>query len=258
VYTVDYMNDTQFPIEKPWYTTGGGIAFLGVLGVILLGMFIFGGFVAYYAYQIRQGNGPDIAKHIQGSKNFSTITGSDTGTVTKATDPTPFIRPFNPQFGNLDSKITIIAFIDFECPYSQESFPIFESVRERYEPAVHFVFKQFPLTSIHPLAIKAGLAGACANAQDTFWPYYSRLFTTKNLSNDALLSSADQLGLNRMIFDTCLSSRQFERNVNQDIQDGLALGVRGTPTYFIGSTKLEGVVPEEVWDSVILSAIQSQ
>ena len=59
-------------------------------------------------------------------------------------------------------------------------------------------------------------------------------------------------------FSSCLDTERYEQQINEDIRDGITLGVRGTPTYFIGSKKLEGVVPSEVWNAEIIRALQSQ
>ena len=252
------MDDDSFLHQIPWYKTAGGITFLGILSTLFFGFLLFGGFVTYYAYQIKQGNGSEIVQKINASKNFSTASGTVSGQITNTIDPTPYIRPHNPKYGNSASPVTIIAFIDFECPYCQESFSTFEEIREQYGSGVHIIFKHFPLATIHPFATRAGFAAACADEQNAFWPYYIDLFETKALSKDALLQSADTVGLNTTLFKTCLESEKYSRNISQDIQDGINLGVRGTPTYFINSKKLEGVVPKKIWDTEIIHALQNK
>ena len=251
------MEDQHFPEQKAWYKTGGGVVFLGILAVLLLILIIFGGFVTYYVYQIRAGHGADIARQFQEEQHFSTLTEADNAAETPGQDPTPFIRQHNPQFGNAESPVKIIAFIDFECPYCREAFPTFEHIREQYGSGVHIVLKHFPLASIHPLATRAGLAASCADEQDSFWPYYNQLFAMRTLSRDALVEHAATIGLNIDTFTACLDSERYQQFLTQDIQDGFDLGVRGTPTYFVGSKKLEGVVPLTVWNDEIIRAIQS-
>lgn len=245
--------------EQPkWYKTGAGIVFLGVLSMIAVGGLLFLGFVGYYTLQIHRGNGDDIAAELREAKQkFS----SDPSLASAASSSqvesiAPYIRPFDPKFGNTDSPVTILAFIDFECPYCQASYSTFEQLRDRYEAGVHIIIKQFPLDSIHPYARQAALAAACANEQDAFWDYYSLLFTKKDLSKEALLNYSTTLGLKDDVFADCLNSRRYDSSINQDIQDGLALGVRGTPTYYVNTTKLEGVIPLTTWDETILAAIK--
>lgn len=251
------MDDNKLQIQIPWYKTAGGITFLSVLGIFFLIVLVFVGFVAYYAYQIQIGNGANIARQIQASKKFSTSKEiSNIAVVAKDIDPSPYIRPYNPRFGNMDSPVTIIAFIDFECPFSQQAFSIFEKIRNHYESGVNIIFKYYPLTSIHPLAEQASLAASCAQAQNAFWPYYKQLFETKTLSKDELIANAEAIGLDKDIFTICLEKETYKNQIMQDMQDGLDLGVRGTPTYFIKSKKMEGVVPLDMWNTEIIKALQ--
>ncbi len=128
------MIDGQSQEQTPWYKTGGGVAFLGALGILFLIFLVFSGFVMYYIYQIQEGNGDEIARQIQADKNFSTSESTDNNFVVNNTaDPSPYIRSYNPQFGNINSPVKIITFIDFECPYCHSSFPTFETIREQYE-----------------------------------------------------------------------------------------------------------------------------
>ncbi|PIR76677.1 MAG: hypothetical protein COU32_00780 [Candidatus Magasanikbacteria bacterium CG10_big_fil_rev_8_21_14_0_10_42_10] len=253
------MHDQQFPPNNPWYKTGGGIAFLGILGVLLVSVLSFAGLVGYYALQIHNGNGAQIVQGLQETKSkFSTDPHLAAGNTQVAIqDITPYIRQFDPQYGNLTSHVTILAFIDFECPYCQASYTTFEQLRKRYEAGVHIVFKQFPLESIHPFAMQAALAAGCAEEQNNFWPYYELLFTKKDFTTNALFSYAKTLGLNESLFETCVTTQRYRSQILQDMQDGLDLGVRGTPTYFVGTTRLEGVISLDDWDKQIITAIQS-
>lgn len=245
--------------QKPWYKTGGGIVFLGILAMIALGGLLFAALIGYYVYQIRQGNGDQIAEQIsKANTNFSTVAGTENGTTTTGQDPTPFIRPYNPQLGDPRSPVIIMAFIDFECPYCQEAYTTFETIRATYGTDTHIVFKHFPLPSIHPLATRAALAASCAEEQDRFWEYYQVLFKSKALSKENLLQSATTVGMNTQLFTTCLESERYRAQIEQDIRDGQALGVRGTPTYFVGTKKLEGVISLDTWNDEIVSRIQQQ
>jgi len=252
------MHDDQFP-QTPWYKTGAGITFLGILGIFVTLIVGFSGLVGYYSVKIQKGQGEDIAQSLAEARtSFSVKQGASQDTAYTIQDIAPYIRKTDPQYGNLTSPVTIVAFIDFECPYCQEAYPTFETLRQKYADGIHIIFKHFPLDSIHPSATKAALAASCAAEQKQFWPYYQLLFTKKDLSTEALLSYADTLGLNTSVFEACFSSERYRTQIFQDIQDGLDLGVRGTPTYFINTTRLEGVIPLSTWNTEIISAIQSQ
>jgi len=253
------MEDISPQAQKPWYKTGGGIVFLGILGTIGVGGLLFTMLIGYYVYQIRQGNGDQIAANIsKANTNFSTADGTEKGTATTGQDPTPYIRAYNPQLGDPQSPVIIMAFIDFECPYCQEAYTTFEAIRATYGTDTHIVFKHFPLPSIHPLATRAALAASCAEEQDRFWEYYKVLFETKALSKENLLESATKVGMNTQLFTACLESERYRVQIEQDIRDGQTLGVRGTPTYFVVRKRLEGVTSPETWNTEIITAIQQQ
>jgi protein-disulfide isomerase len=120
------------------------------------------------------------------------------------------------------------------------------------------VFKHFPVESLHPNAVAAATAATCAADQKKFWEYHNLLFTDKQLDQDSLLAEAQKLGLNLEKFQTCLTSQLHVKNIEQDLADGATLGVRGTPTYFVNTTKIEGSVDQSVWDQVVVNELKKK
>ncbi|KKS53021.1 MAG: DSBA oxidoreductase family protein [Candidatus Magasanikbacteria bacterium GW2011_GWD2_43_18] len=261
MWYTDYnsMHDQQFP-EKSWYKTGGGIVFLGILSILVALLIAFFSFVAYYIYQIRTGNASAIEQTLQqAAPNFSFLSTKTKDTPTQQLqETTPFIRSFNPQIGDPSNPVTLLAFIDFECPYCQEAYPAFQQMMEKYDSAIHVVFKQFPLTTIHAQAMAAAVASTCAQEQDMFWEYYESVFTSRDLSDEGLLLAATRTGLTESIFTSCIDSDRYAHNITQDIQDGIDLDVRGTPTYIVNGKKIEGVLTADMWDTIMIDAIQSR
>ncbi len=166
------------------------------------------------------------------------------------------IRSHNPRKGNPEAPLKILAFIDFECPYSQESYSIFQKVIAQFGPAIDVVFKHFPIDAIHPNATPASLAATCAQEQGKFWPYYDRLFQMKRLDSASLLSYAQELSLSLASFEQCRNAETYLKNIEEDLADGVRLGIRGTPTYFVNGKKIEGVIDEKQWRTIILDALQ--
>jgi protein-disulfide isomerase/rhodanese-related sulfurtransferase len=133
------------------------------------------------------------------------------------------------------APLTIVEFGDFECPACGLSEDAARQIRAQYGDRIRFVFRQFPLTRIHPQAEKAAEASECAAEQGKFWESVEKLYARQaDLSVDALKRYAAELGLNQSRFDQCLDSGETAERVKQDLADGHALGVNGTPTYFIG------------------------
>jgi len=103
------------------------------------------------------------------------------------------------------------------------------------------VFRQFPLARIHPYAEKAAEASECAAEQGKFWEAVDRLYAGQNdLSEQALARYGRDIGLDEKRFHECLSSGETASRVRRDVEDARALGVRFTPTFFIGRRMVEG------------------
>ena len=140
--------------------------------------------------------------------------------------------------GNPAAKIAVVEFADFQCPYcsrfARETLP---GLEERYLETgrVQFVFMHFPLVGIHPLAQRAAAGSMCAGHQGRFWEMHDRLFAQPTRDNLlALDGHASALGLNRRQFDACLDAAATAKRIERDTATAKVLGVRGTPTFFVG------------------------
>ena len=123
---------------------------------------------------------------------------------------------------------------------------------DTYAGAANLVYKFLPLTSIHPNALNASEAMACANDQGKFWPYYHYVFNSKKLTEKDLKATAVALGLEPTVFNNCLASHKHRADIEADVNEAISLGVRGTPTYFINGDVIEGGADRSVWDATIL------
>ena len=146
--------------------------------------------------------------------------------------------------GNLQSPVMVVEFGDFECPLCGTEQPIVDAIRRVYGDRAKFVFREFPLTKIHPQAEKAAEAAECADAQGKFWEMADSLYANQaDLSETALEHYAAGLGLDQGRFNQCLSSGSMAARVQEDLDDGHALQVRGTPTIFIGGQAFLRAIP---------------
>ena len=131
----------------------------------------------------------------------------------------------------------------FECPVCGRGEAVARETRARYTREVRFLFRQFPLERIHPFAKKAAEASECAGEQGKFWDMVEKIYSRQeDLSTQGLVRDAVELGLDQARFNQCLSSGAMAERVGRDMADGRALGVRATPTFFIGQQKIEGVL----------------
>ncbi len=155
-----------------------------------------------------------------------------------------------PEMGAANAPVTIIAFSDYECPYCKRAHTVVDEVMKKYDGKVKLVYRDYPLP-FHEHARPAAEAANCANAQGKFWPYHQKLWDASDLSTDKLKAMAGELGLDQQKFDDCLAKSQFKADIDKDIADGSAVGVTGTPAFFINGRMLSGAQPFEKFKEVI-------
>jgi protein-disulfide isomerase len=164
-----------------------------------------------------------------------------------------YIANYSAVLGNENATVYVIEFSDYECPYCQASEGTNQDIISRLKEGdstweapvpkviedyvntgkVKLVFRNFPL---HTNSKEAALAAACAQEQGKFWVYHSMLFENYNaLTNIDLKKYASDINLNLNQFNQCLDSNKYQNNIDNDMKDGDALGVSGTPTFFIGN-----------------------
>ncbi len=156
--------------------------------------------------------------------------------------------------GNLNAPVKIEEFSDFQCPFCARHVAQTEpALRERYiatGQVVH-VFRHFPLTQIHPLAVPAAKAAYCAGQQAPalFWEMHDWLFanqSTWNRADDAVAQfrqAALGFGAQAAAFDACVADPATEARIQRDLNEGISRGVQGTPAFFINDWFLSGAYP---------------
>jgi protein-disulfide isomerase len=162
------------------------------------------------------------------------------------------LQPADPSIGNTAAPVTIVEFSDFQCPYCQRAAPTLKQLREKYGEKVRVVWKDFPLTQIHPQAFRAAEAGHCAAEQGKFWEYHDKLFASQQaLQPDFLKQYAKEMSLDGAKFDACMDASKYAEQVRDNVAAGSQLGVNSTPTLFVNGRRLEGAQPYDVIASVI-------
>jgi protein-disulfide isomerase len=162
------------------------------------------------------------------------------------------IEETDPFLGSESAPVTLIEFSDFQCPFCQRVAPTLKRLRETYGDKVRVVWKDFPLTQIHPQAFKAGEAAHCAGEQGKYWEYHDRLFAKQQELQPAdLKKHAADLGLEPAKFDACLDASKYGERVRNGVAQGTRLGVNSTPTIYINGRMLSGAQPYETFVAVI-------
>ncbi|MEZ4666487.1 MAG: DsbA family protein [Anaerolineae bacterium] len=171
----------------------------------------------------------------------------------KPTQPINVSVDDDPSWGPQDAPVTIVEFSDFQCPFCGRFHrETYDQLRKDYEGKIRFVYRDFPILSLHPNAEISAEAADCANEQGKYWEYHDLLLSNQDKSFPADLTHfASQLNLNMTAFGECTSSRRYQQEVATDVQDGQSYGVTGTPTFFINGQPLVGAQPYAVFASAI-------
>lgn len=188
--------------------------------------------------------------------------GRDGGTVTVAAPapsgqvveaPQPTQSPYTrydiptegfPSRGPEDAEITIVEFSDFECPFCRRFHDqTYQDLLEAYPGKIRFVYRNLPLTSIHPNAMPAAIASLCANDQNAYWEFHDKLFSNEALGETTYVQYAADLGLDVDTFTSCLSSGKHDDFISQDMDFSIGLGVQSTPTFFVNGLAIVGAQP---------------
>ena len=141
--------------------------------------------------------------------------------------------------GNPDAPVTLVAYSDFQCPYCARAVPIVHELLGRYPDDVRFVFKQFPLTTIHRHALAAAQASLAAGRQGRFWEMHDLLFQSSSaLDDDSLREYARRLGLDGSRFERDRNDPSIREQVVRDVQEAQTLGVSGTPAFYMNGVAL--------------------
>lgn len=159
----------------------------------------------------------------------------------------------DPSLGPANAPVTIIEFSDYQCPYCAKwHAEVFKRLMTDYQGKIRFVYRDFPLYSIHPQSEAAAEAADCAGGQNAYWQYHEALFSQKYaLGNEGYLLYAKELGLGVDKFSQCLSDHRYQAEVEADFAAANKLGVNSTPTFYINGRGLIGAQPYEAFKQVI-------
>ena len=149
-------------------------------------------------------------------------------------------------FGKPDSKVVFIEYGDFQCPSCGGAFKPIKEATEEYKDKVTFIFRNFPLTSIHPNARVAAAAAESAGLQGKYWEMHDLLYGSQtewsslngDQRTDVFVNYAGSLGLDKEKFRVALASTEVNRKISFDQAVGGKIGVDATPTMYLNGEKL--------------------
>jgi len=165
-----------------------------------------------------------------------------------------------------DGEVVVYEFSDFQCPFCQQFWnTTYKQIKEEYVDTnkITFIYRQFPIASLHPSAHKAAEASECANDQNKFWQYHDLLFENgksngAGLDIPSLKRYASDLSLDTNEFNKCLDGGEKTSVVNADIQMAGKVGISGTPSFIINGQKHVGALSYTELKQIIDQALSTK
>ena len=170
--------------------------------------------------------------------------------------------------GDPNAPVTIVEYTDYQCPYCQRNFQqTWPQLKAEYVDTgrVFYIFKDFPIASIHPVAKRVHEAAQCAGdigGSDAYWDVHDIFFNNQQQWADKpqpeldniILSLTDEAGVDNGEMRSCLESNRNSEVVQADMDEGRSLGVSGTPTFFINGYPIVGAQPYQTFQRAISMA----
>ena len=153
----------------------------------------------------------------------------------------PSVNKTDHAQGNDNADLTIVEYGDYQCPYCGAAYPVLKELMKEFKGQVKFVFRNFPLSEMHPYARPAAIAAEAADLQGKFWEMHDVIYENQQSLNENLLFQlAEKIGLNLSQFKEDIQKTELEKKVDSDFESGIISGVNGTPSFFINGNKFNG------------------
>jgi len=171
------------------------------------------------------------------------------------------VRKDSHKIESKGAKVTITEFGDFQCPACGAAYPVVEKILQDYKGKVTFVFRQYPLP-VHENAHTAAEAAEAAGAQGKFFDMYNALYSnqkdwgeSKN-AMDYFKKYADAMGLDMDKFVSDVEGKKYAAKIQADQNDGDAVGITATPTFFINDEMIVGGLPYDQFKEKLDAALK--
>ena len=208
-------------LSKPWYKKWWKILLVSFLTIFLIILVAF----IFYFHNLVKTAGRNIKQQ----------------QINLNQQPTQLDLTNNYWAGSAQPIVTIVEFADFACGYCKNSYTTIREISLKYKNQLKFVFKDYPLQENSLLLAQAA---RCAGEQGLFWLMHDKLFQNQGVSTTAQLTElANQIGADLTKFQDCLTKQKYLPQIQKDFDQGQALGLAGTPIWFINGNKVAGDIP---------------
>jgi len=170
----------------------------------------------------------------------------------------PEITDDDHVLGPADAPVTVLEYGDYECPYCRGAARDVHRMLDLYPGSIRFVFRNFPISQLHPHAEQAAEAAEAAAAQGKFWEMYELLLRpSSGLDLDSLLGYARDLGLDVDRFGKEVTGGAHAAKIEHDLRGGVENGVNATPKFYVDGQRIDGKLPLEGLEDAIRAAVRA-
>lgn len=161
--------------------------------------------------------------------------------------------------GNLNAPVILVEYGDYECPFCTMAFPVIKKIQEHFGEQLCFVFRNFPLSEVHPFAEIAAETAEFAGLHRRYWAMHDLIYANnRNLSSETLFELAKNLGFSTMELEQAIQNHTFMAKIKEDFLGGVRSGVNGTPTFFINENRYNGPFDYDRLTAAIDTAMPSK
>jgi protein-disulfide isomerase len=152
--------------------------------------------------------------------------------------------------GSASARLTLVEYGDYQCPHCAAADPVVRAVQKELGSDLRFVFRNFPLTEMHPAAEPAAEFAEGAAAQQKFWEAHDAIFAWSrrhgpaSLGPEAFAAIAKSLHLDAAQLEAAVDNHEYLERIREDFNDGVRSGVNGTPSFFINGERFDGAADE--------------
>lgn len=221
--------------RNPWVIAGLVLATITAIGLLLFMWQV-------VVYMIALNKGVDPLAEKQREASISTILAQK---PVGRDDLSRIESGTNPMLGDPSATMHLVEFVDYECPFCKLSAPAVRTFMMKH-PDVLLILRDFPLSDVHDKAMDAAIAARCVFAQgkpNMFWQYHDFLYQNQDAFSPTVYRAlASNVGADLGAFDDCVSHRSPEAVIKASYDDGVAAGLKGTPTFFMNGFRIQGAL----------------
>jgi protein-disulfide isomerase len=139
------------------------------------------------------------------------------------------------------APLVLVEYGDYQCPYCRQAYPMVKRLQKALGENLKFVFRNFPLSEMHPDALNAARVAEAAAMQGKFWEMHDLLYENQDQLDVASLDRyAESLGLDVRALNEAAGGATVEKRIEADFEGGVHSGVNGTPTFFVNGIRYDG------------------